>query len=68
MPLRISDTTGYASYSTAATALNWAADHGARVAHHPLELTELIPARQPQSHLIETQFFIGTQVPHALVG
>ena len=31
MPLRISDTTGYATYSTAATAITWAADHGARV-------------------------------------
>ena len=31
MPLRISDATGYAMWSTAATAINYAADHGARV-------------------------------------
>jgi len=33
MPLRISDPNGYASTSTAANALSWAADHGARVAN-----------------------------------
>ena len=33
MPLRVSDSAGYALYSTIATALNWAADHGARVAN-----------------------------------
>jgi len=33
MPVRISDTTGYAFSSTAANALIWAADHGARVAN-----------------------------------
>lgn len=31
MPLRISATNGYASYSAAASAIVWAADHGARV-------------------------------------
>jgi subtilisin family serine protease len=33
MPIRISDTNGYASYSAAASALTWAADRGARVAN-----------------------------------
>ena len=33
MPLRISDLNGNASFSTAATAVTWAADHGARVAN-----------------------------------
>lgn len=33
MPLRITDTSGYALYSTMAQALTWAADQGARVAN-----------------------------------
>lgn len=33
MPLRIADSTGYALWSTAAQAINYAADHGARVAN-----------------------------------
>jgi len=33
MPLRVSDTTGNASYSAIANAITWAADHGARVAN-----------------------------------
>jgi len=33
MPVRISDTNGYAYWSTVATALTWAADNGARVAN-----------------------------------
>jgi thermitase len=33
MPVRISDTTGYAYYSDIARGLTWAADHGARVAN-----------------------------------
>ncbi|NOT62821.1 MAG: S8 family serine peptidase [Acidobacteria bacterium] len=33
MPIRISDVSGYATYSTAASGLIWAADHGARVAN-----------------------------------
>ncbi|MEW6207196.1 MAG: S8 family serine peptidase [Acidobacteriota bacterium] len=33
MPLRVSATNGYASVYTMATALTWAADHGARVAN-----------------------------------
>jgi thermitase len=33
MPIRISDTTGSASYSSMASGLTWAADHGARVAN-----------------------------------
>jgi thermitase len=33
MPVRISDSTGYATYSNIASGLNWAADHGARVAN-----------------------------------
>jgi subtilisin family serine protease len=33
MPVRISDTMGYAYYSTMASGLTWAADHGARVAN-----------------------------------
>jgi thermitase len=33
MPVRISDTTGMASYSTIASGIRWAADHGARVAN-----------------------------------
>jgi thermitase len=33
MPIRISDPTGYAYYSTIAQGLTWAADHGARVAN-----------------------------------
>ena len=33
MPLRVSDSTGYTYWSTAAQAINYAADHGARVAN-----------------------------------
>ncbi|HET6854572.1 MAG TPA: S8 family serine peptidase [Pyrinomonadaceae bacterium] len=33
MPIRVSDTTGYATYSSIASGLTWAADHGARVAN-----------------------------------
>lgn len=33
MPVRISDTTGYAYFSTTANALTWAADQGAKVAN-----------------------------------
>jgi len=33
MPVRISDAAGYAMWSTTASALTWAADHGARVAN-----------------------------------
>jgi thermitase len=33
MPIRISDSTGYATWSTTAKAITWAANHGARVAN-----------------------------------
>jgi len=33
MPIRVSDNTGYATYSSIANGLTWAADHGARVAN-----------------------------------
>lgn len=33
MPVRVSDASGFANVSTIASALNWAADHGARVAN-----------------------------------
>jgi hypothetical protein len=33
MPVRVSDMTGYATYSSIASGLTWAADHGARVAN-----------------------------------
>jgi thermitase len=33
MPIRVSDMTGYATYSYIASGLTWAADHGARVAN-----------------------------------
>src|SRR5262249_39732123 len=39
MPVRISDTTGYAYYSTTASALTWAADHRARVANLSYEMS-----------------------------
>jgi hypothetical protein len=40
MPIRISDPNGYASYSTAASGLTWAADHGARVANISYEVSD----------------------------
>src|SRR5262249_42185436 len=40
MPLRISDTTGYATYAATANALTWAADHGARVANISYQMTQ----------------------------
>ena len=40
MPIRISDSNGYAYYSTAAAGLIWAADHGARVANISYEVTD----------------------------
>jgi subtilisin family serine protease len=39
MPIRISDTSGYGYYSTAASGLTWAADHGARVANISYEFS-----------------------------
>jgi subtilisin family serine protease len=33
MPIRISDASGYATYSDTATGLTWAADHGAKIAN-----------------------------------
>jgi hypothetical protein len=39
MPIRISDVNGYASFSTAASGLTWAADHGARVANISYQMT-----------------------------
>lgn len=33
MPIRVSDTSGYATYSSIASGLNWASSHGARVAN-----------------------------------
>src|SRR5215213_6687820 len=33
LPIRVSDMTGYATYSSIASGLTWAADHGARVAN-----------------------------------
>lgn len=33
MPIRVTDTNGYATYTTIANALNWAANNGARVAN-----------------------------------
>jgi len=33
MPIRVTDTSGYGYYSTIASGINWAADHGARVAN-----------------------------------
>jgi subtilisin family serine protease len=39
MPIRISDLTGYALYSTAAQGLTWAADHGARIANISFEMS-----------------------------
>jgi subtilisin family serine protease len=40
MPIRISDTSGIASFSTAASALTWAADHGARVANLSYQMSD----------------------------
>ena len=39
MPIRVTDTAGYATYSTLASALNWAADRGARVANLSFDVT-----------------------------
>ncbi len=39
MPVRISDSTGMASYSTIASGIRWAADHGARVANVSYRVT-----------------------------
>src|SRR5262249_19129541 len=39
MPIRIADASAYATYSAAANALTWAADHGARVANLSYAMT-----------------------------
>ncbi len=39
MPIRVSDSTGYATYSSLAAGLNWAADRGARVANISFDVT-----------------------------
>lgn len=40
MPIRVADSTGYATYSAIASGLNWAADHGARVANISFYVSE----------------------------
>ena len=40
MPIRISDTSGYGYFSTVASGLTWAADHGARVANISYEFSD----------------------------
>ena len=44
MPIRISDPAGFASYTTIANGLIWAADHGARVANISYEVTSGLTA------------------------
>jgi thermitase len=39
MPIRVTDTAGYATYSTLATGLSWSADRGARVANISFDVT-----------------------------
>ena len=39
MPIRVTDTTGYLTWSNAASGLTWAADHGARVANVSAEVS-----------------------------
>jgi len=39
MPIRVTDTAGYAYYSTLASGLNWAANNGARVANMSFDVT-----------------------------
>lgn len=40
MPIRVTDTTGYLTWSNAASGLTWAADHGARVANISAEVSD----------------------------
>src|SRR5215213_4538112 len=40
LPIRVSDMTGYATYSSIASGLTWAADHGARVANISYAVSE----------------------------
>jgi len=46
MPIRMSDTSGYAWYSTASAALTWAADHGARVANMSYMFSNDLPSAE----------------------
>jgi len=39
MPIRVTDTAGYATYSALASGLNWAANNGARVANMSFDVT-----------------------------
>ncbi|HKO96216.1 MAG TPA: S8 family serine peptidase [Pyrinomonadaceae bacterium] len=40
MPIRVADSTGYATFSAIASGLNWAGDHGARVANISFYVSE----------------------------
>lgn len=40
MPIRVTDTSGNANFSTIANALTWAADHGARIANMSMGVTD----------------------------
>src|ERR1044071_3972067 len=40
MPIRVADSTGYATFSAIASGVNWAADHGARVVNISFNVSE----------------------------
>jgi len=51
MPLRISDTNGIASFSTMATAVTYAADHGARVANLSYKASDSLTVQNAAQYL-----------------
>ena len=55
MPIRISDSAGYAYWSTAAQGLTWAADHGAQVANISFEGMAASSTMQAAAELLPFQ-------------
>lgn len=51
MPIRISDPTGYASWSTVANGVIWAADHGARVASNSYRSSDSLSVQNAAAYL-----------------
>lgn len=51
MPIKVDDGTGYAYWSTVATGVTWAADHGARVANVNYEITDSATVQSAAQYL-----------------
>ena len=55
MPIRVADTSGYAYYSTLASGLTWAADHGARIANMSFQGVQTSSAIQSSANYMKSK-------------